>query len=251
MSKTWGFYFGGSGHGLKSSRQISAYYKFFPGKTYFYRTILWCTLLLKKKKANICTSGLGESGRRTRSAKTGLFDQNPNVWSPYWARSGFQVFNNNYDSSQSNIKYFTHHSSKHWNLLLQFSALKFITRFNIKHKAKTIENITWRLVKLLLTLSKVSSLTKRLVMFAIVLAFTLKIFRCFKYYWIISIIQLTPEDSAKVETDCTAFNIFIWGVLNIWWNWITELKLLHFIKVICHPWSNCLMYGYIIQYFID
>ena len=38
MSKTWGFLFGGSGHGSESSCQISAYYKFFPGKSYFYRT---------------------------------------------------------------------------------------------------------------------------------------------------------------------------------------------------------------------
>ena len=30
MSKTWGFFFGGSGHGPESSCQISAYYKFFP-----------------------------------------------------------------------------------------------------------------------------------------------------------------------------------------------------------------------------
>ena len=29
MSKTWGFFFGGSGHGFESSCQISAYYKFF------------------------------------------------------------------------------------------------------------------------------------------------------------------------------------------------------------------------------
>ena len=39
MSKTWGFFFGGSGHGPESSCQISAYYKLFPGKSYFYRTI--------------------------------------------------------------------------------------------------------------------------------------------------------------------------------------------------------------------
>ena len=38
MSKTWGFFFGGSEHGSESSCQISAYYKFFPGKSYFYRT---------------------------------------------------------------------------------------------------------------------------------------------------------------------------------------------------------------------
>ena len=38
MSKTWGFFFGGSGHGPESSCQISAYYKFFPGKSYSYRT---------------------------------------------------------------------------------------------------------------------------------------------------------------------------------------------------------------------
>ena len=38
MSKTWGFLFGGSGHGPESSCHISAYYKFFPGKSYFYRT---------------------------------------------------------------------------------------------------------------------------------------------------------------------------------------------------------------------
>ena len=38
MSKTWRFFFGGSGHGPESSCQILAYYKFFPGKSYFYRT---------------------------------------------------------------------------------------------------------------------------------------------------------------------------------------------------------------------
>ena len=38
-SKTWGFFFGGSGRGPESSCQISAYYKFFPGKSYFNRTI--------------------------------------------------------------------------------------------------------------------------------------------------------------------------------------------------------------------
>ena len=32
------FCFGGSEHGPESSCQISAYYKFFPGKSYFYRT---------------------------------------------------------------------------------------------------------------------------------------------------------------------------------------------------------------------
>ena len=31
ISKTWGFFFGGSGHGPESSRQISANYKFFSG----------------------------------------------------------------------------------------------------------------------------------------------------------------------------------------------------------------------------
>ena len=31
MSKTWVFFFGGSGHGPESSCQISAYYKFFLG----------------------------------------------------------------------------------------------------------------------------------------------------------------------------------------------------------------------------
>ena len=31
MSKTWGFFFGGSGHGSESSCQLSAYYKVFPG----------------------------------------------------------------------------------------------------------------------------------------------------------------------------------------------------------------------------
>ena len=35
MSKTWGFVFGGSGHGFESSCQIPAYYKFFPGFTVF------------------------------------------------------------------------------------------------------------------------------------------------------------------------------------------------------------------------
>ena len=38
MSKT-GIFFGDSGHGTESSCQILAYYKFFPGKSYFYRTI--------------------------------------------------------------------------------------------------------------------------------------------------------------------------------------------------------------------
>ena len=37
MSKTWGFFFGGSGHGPESSCQISAYYKFFPGFNVFCR----------------------------------------------------------------------------------------------------------------------------------------------------------------------------------------------------------------------
>ena len=37
MSKTWGFFFGGSGHGPESSCQISAYYKFFPGLHVFCR----------------------------------------------------------------------------------------------------------------------------------------------------------------------------------------------------------------------
>ena len=36
-SKAWGFFFGGSGHGLESSCQISAYYKFFPGLHVFCR----------------------------------------------------------------------------------------------------------------------------------------------------------------------------------------------------------------------
>ena len=33
-----GIFFGGSGHGSESSCQISAYYKFFLGKSYFFRT---------------------------------------------------------------------------------------------------------------------------------------------------------------------------------------------------------------------
>ena len=37
MSKTWGFFFGGSGHGSESSCQISAYYKFFLGFNVFCR----------------------------------------------------------------------------------------------------------------------------------------------------------------------------------------------------------------------
>ena len=37
MCKTWGFFFGGSGHGPESSCQISAYYKFFPGLHVFSR----------------------------------------------------------------------------------------------------------------------------------------------------------------------------------------------------------------------
>ena len=37
MSKTWEFFFGGSGHGSESSCQISAYYKFFPGLHVFCR----------------------------------------------------------------------------------------------------------------------------------------------------------------------------------------------------------------------
>ena len=35
-----GIFFGYSGHGSESSCQISAYYNFFPGKSYFYRTTL-------------------------------------------------------------------------------------------------------------------------------------------------------------------------------------------------------------------
>ena len=34
-----GIFLGGSGHGAEASCQISAYYKFFPGKSYFYRNI--------------------------------------------------------------------------------------------------------------------------------------------------------------------------------------------------------------------
>ena len=34
-----GIFFGDSGHGTEPSCQISAYYKFFQGKNYFYRTI--------------------------------------------------------------------------------------------------------------------------------------------------------------------------------------------------------------------
>ena len=37
MSKTWGFFFGGSGHGPESLCQTSAYYKFFPGFNVFCR----------------------------------------------------------------------------------------------------------------------------------------------------------------------------------------------------------------------
>ena len=37
MSKTWGFFFGGSGHGPEPSCQISAYYKVFPGLHVFRR----------------------------------------------------------------------------------------------------------------------------------------------------------------------------------------------------------------------
>ena len=37
MSKTWGFFFVGSGHGPESLCQISAYYKFFPGFNVFCR----------------------------------------------------------------------------------------------------------------------------------------------------------------------------------------------------------------------
>ena len=37
MSKTWGFFFGGSEHGPESSCQISAYYKFFLGSHVFCR----------------------------------------------------------------------------------------------------------------------------------------------------------------------------------------------------------------------
>ena len=33
-----GIFFGGSGYGPEPACQISAYYKFFPGKSYFYRT---------------------------------------------------------------------------------------------------------------------------------------------------------------------------------------------------------------------
>ena len=51
MSKTWGFFFGGSGHGPESSCQISAYYKFFPGLHVFCRisTGLYARLTLTVK----------------------------------------------------------------------------------------------------------------------------------------------------------------------------------------------------------
>ena len=49
MSKTWGFFFGGSGHGPESSRQISAYYKFFPGLHVF---CISTRLLFLKKNIN-------------------------------------------------------------------------------------------------------------------------------------------------------------------------------------------------------
>ena len=37
MSKTWGFFFGGLGHGPEPLCKISAYYKFFPGFNAFCR----------------------------------------------------------------------------------------------------------------------------------------------------------------------------------------------------------------------
>ena len=49
MSKTWGFFFVGSGYGPEPSCQILAYYKFFPGKSYFYRTITQTQVLILKR----------------------------------------------------------------------------------------------------------------------------------------------------------------------------------------------------------
>ena len=47
MSKTWGFFFGGSGHGSEPSCQISAYYKLFSGFRVFCRI---STRLLDQQK---------------------------------------------------------------------------------------------------------------------------------------------------------------------------------------------------------
>ena len=38
LIQNMGIFFGGLEHGPESSCQISAYYKFFPGKSYFYQT---------------------------------------------------------------------------------------------------------------------------------------------------------------------------------------------------------------------
>ena len=51
LPKHGDFFFGGSGHDPESLCQISAYYKFFPGKSYFYRTSrlvggVFCLILL-------------------------------------------------------------------------------------------------------------------------------------------------------------------------------------------------------------
>ena len=69
MSKTWGILFGGSGHGPDSSCQISAYYKFFSGKSYFYRTTgNVCKLRKLHRLLNSCSLGWfgWESNSRTR-----------------------------------------------------------------------------------------------------------------------------------------------------------------------------------------
>ena len=47
MSKTWGFFFLGSGHGPESSCQISAYYKFFPGFNVFCRISTGLTVIFE------------------------------------------------------------------------------------------------------------------------------------------------------------------------------------------------------------
>ena len=55
MSKTWRFFFGGSGHGSESSCQISAYYKLFPGLHVF------CRISIGLKSDQFSTAGGGKT----------------------------------------------------------------------------------------------------------------------------------------------------------------------------------------------
>ena len=54
MSKTWGFLFGGSGHGSESSCQISAYFKFFSGLHVFCRNFYW-TNITRRRSVHLIT----------------------------------------------------------------------------------------------------------------------------------------------------------------------------------------------------